>query len=74
MFENLFITDDIISRALLKSKALCSEFLESSFGNTEQYNKLPLFMFIEHQVSTLIIEICNVEIELFIIVSFSFIK
>lgn len=50
MEQNLFISDQILSRALLEIKAMCAVFLDSSFNDLSVTEKVPLFMFVEAQV------------------------
>ena len=51
MQENLFTTHPILSKALLEIKAMCAVFLESSFMDSSVIEKLPLFMFVEMQLT-----------------------
>lgn len=48
--ENLFVSDSILSRALLEIKSMCSVFLDSSFFDNSILEKILLFYFVEKQV------------------------
>lgn len=52
MEQNLFISDRILSKALLEIKAMCAVFLDSSFNDLSSTERLPLFIFVEIQVPT----------------------
>lgn len=49
--ENLFISDPILSKALLEIKSMCSIFLHSSFFDGSCVETLLLFYFVEKQVN-----------------------
>ncbi|XP_076764569.1 dynein heavy chain at 16F [Xylocopa sonorina] len=51
--ENLFISDPILSKALLEIKSMCSIFLNSSFFDSTVLEKLLLFYFVEKQFAKL---------------------
>ncbi|CAK9798189.1 Dynein axonemal heavy chain 6 [Anthophora quadrimaculata] len=51
--ENLFISDAILSKALLEIKSMCSIFLDSSFFDSSVLEKLLLFYFVENQFTKL---------------------
>ncbi|XP_043248669.1 dynein axonemal heavy chain 6 [Colletes gigas] len=51
--ENLFISDPILSKALLEIKSMCSIFLDSSFFNDTVIEELLLFYFVEKQFAKL---------------------
>ncbi|XP_076377925.1 dynein heavy chain at 16F [Megalopta genalis] len=51
--DNLFISDPILSKALLEIKSMCSVFLESSFFDGTTTEKLLLFYFVEKQLASL---------------------
>lgn len=53
MQDNLFISDPILSKALLEIKAMCAVFLDSSFVDSGIIEKLPLFSFVEMQLTKL---------------------
>lgn len=48
--ENLFVSDSILSKALLEIKSMCSVFLDSSFFDNSILEKILLFYFVEKQV------------------------
>nr|XP_031828293.1 dynein heavy chain 6, axonemal [Nomia melanderi] len=50
---NLFISDPILSKALLEIKSMCSVFLDSSFFDNSTTEKLLLFYFVEKQFAKL---------------------
>lgn len=49
--ENLFISDPILSKALLEIKSMYSIFLDSSFFDNTTMEKMLLFYFVEKQVN-----------------------
>lgn len=49
--ENLFISDSILSKALLEIESMCSIFLDSSFFDNSIFEKILLFYFVEKQVN-----------------------
>ncbi|XP_026666919.1 dynein heavy chain 6, axonemal [Ceratina calcarata] len=51
--ENLFISDPILSKALLEIKSMCSVFLDSSFFDNTVLEKLLLFYFVEKEFAKL---------------------
>ncbi|XP_076248728.1 dynein heavy chain at 16F [Calliopsis andreniformis] len=51
--ENLFISDPILSTALLEIKSMCSIFFDSSFFDDTVIEKLLLFYFVENQFAKL---------------------
>ncbi|XP_015429803.1 PREDICTED: dynein heavy chain 6, axonemal, partial [Dufourea novaeangliae] len=51
--ENLFISDPILSKALLEIKSMCSVFLDSNFFDGSTIEKLLLFYFVEKQFAKL---------------------
>ncbi|KAK9295362.1 hypothetical protein QLX08_010308 [Tetragonisca angustula] len=51
--ENLFISDSILSKALLEIKSMCSIFLDSSFFDNSIFDKILLFYFVEKQFTKL---------------------
>ncbi|XP_076649863.1 dynein heavy chain at 16F [Halictus rubicundus] len=51
--ENLFISDPILSKALLEIKSMCSVFLDSTFFDSAVTEKLLLFYFVEKQLAKL---------------------
>ncbi|XP_048507335.1 dynein axonemal heavy chain 6 [Athalia rosae] len=53
MEKNLFISDPILSKALLEVKAMCAVFLDSSFNDFSLNEKQPLFMYAEAQLAKL---------------------
>lgn len=54
MKQNLFISDPILSKALLEIKAMCTAFLNLSFYDSSVIEKLSLSDFTEIQVNILI--------------------
>ncbi|XP_058809206.1 dynein axonemal heavy chain 6 [Phymastichus coffea] len=51
--KNLFFCDDILRKALLEIRGMCSIFLNSSFVDTAVVRQLPLFYFVEMQFAKL---------------------
>lgn len=51
--ENLFISDPILSKALLEIKSMYSIFLDSSFFDNTTMEKMLLFYFVEKQFAKL---------------------
>nr|XP_033183004.1 dynein heavy chain 6, axonemal [Bombus vancouverensis nearcticus] len=51
--ENLFVSDSILSKALLEIKSMCSVFLDSSFFDNSILEKILLFYFVEKQFTKL---------------------
>ncbi|XP_054012221.1 dynein axonemal heavy chain 6 [Hylaeus anthracinus] len=51
--ENLFISDPILSKALLEIKSMCSIFLNSSFFDGTEIESFLLFYFVEKQLAKL---------------------
>ena len=49
--ENLFISDSILSKALLEIESMCSIFLDSSLFDNSIFEKILLFYFVEKQVN-----------------------
>lgn len=49
--KNLFACDSILRPAILEITAMCSMFLHTSLVDTSQHEKVPLFYFVEVQVS-----------------------
>lgn len=54
MEQNLFISDPILSKALLEIKAMCTVFLNLSFYDASVTEKLTLSDFTEMQVNILL--------------------